>query len=195
MPTFTAGDYAMMARALRLAERGAFTTKPNPMVGCVLSKDGAIVGEGWHQRAGGPHAEVFALQAAGEAARGATAYVTLEPCSHIGRTGPCTDALVAAGVARVVCAMRDPNPLVLGRGCERLQEAGVVVEQGLMEPLARQLNRAGCRASNEAGRGCGSSWRSAWTAAPPRARATRSGSAAKPRATTCSAGVRAAGRS
>jgi diaminohydroxyphosphoribosylaminopyrimidine deaminase/5-amino-6-(5-phosphoribosylamino)uracil reductase len=139
---FSASDYAMMARALRLAERGAFTTKPNPMVGCVLAKDGVVVGEGWHHRAGGPHAEVFALEAAGENARGATAYVTLEPCSHVGRTGPCADALIAAGVVRVVAAMRDPNPLVHGAGFDRLQAAGISVQSGLMEPLARQLNRA-----------------------------------------------------
>jgi len=139
---FSASDYAMMARALRLAERGAFTTKPNPMVGCVLAKDGVVVGEGWHHRAGGPHAEVFALEAAGDNARGATAYVTLEPCSHVGRTGPCADALIAAGVVRVVAAMRDPNPLVHGAGFERLQAAGISVQSGLMEPLARQLNRA-----------------------------------------------------
>jgi diaminohydroxyphosphoribosylaminopyrimidine deaminase/5-amino-6-(5-phosphoribosylamino)uracil reductase len=139
---FSATDHAMMARALRLAERGAFTTKPNPMVGCVLAKDGVVVGEGWHRSAGGPHAEVFALEAAGEKARGATAYVTLEPCSHIGRTGPCADALVAAGVVRVVAAMRDPNPLIHGAGFDRLLAAGITVEIGLMEALARQLNRA-----------------------------------------------------
>ena len=139
---FSASDHAMMARALRLAERGAFTTKPNPMVGCVLAKDGVVVGEGWHHRAGGPHAEVFALEAAGDNARGATAYVTLEPCSHVGRTGPCADALIAAGVARVVGSMRDPNPLVHGAGFDRLQAAGISIQTGLMEPLARQLNRA-----------------------------------------------------
>ena len=138
---FTATDHAMMARALRLAERGAFTTKPNPMVGCVIAKDGAVVGEGWHQRAGGPHAEVFAVQAAGEAARGATAYVTLEPCSHVGKTGPCADALIAAGIVRVVGAMRDPNPLVDGAGFERLQAAGIEVQIGLMEDMARGINR------------------------------------------------------
>jgi diaminohydroxyphosphoribosylaminopyrimidine deaminase/5-amino-6-(5-phosphoribosylamino)uracil reductase len=141
MTDFTATDHAMMARALRLAERGTFTTRPNPMVGCVVAKDGEVVGEGWHQRAGGPHAEVFALQDAGERARGATAYVTLEPCSHIGRTGPCADALVASGVTRVVGAMRDPNPKVDGEGYERLRAAGVVVEIGLMEEFARRLNR------------------------------------------------------
>jgi diaminohydroxyphosphoribosylaminopyrimidine deaminase/5-amino-6-(5-phosphoribosylamino)uracil reductase len=139
---FSATDHAMMARALRLAERGAFTTKPNPMVGCVLAKDGVVVGEGWHRSAGGPHAEVFALEAAGEKARGATAYVTLEPCSHIGRTGPCADALITAGVVRVVAAMRDPNPLIHGAGFDRLLAAGITVEIGLMEALARQLNRA-----------------------------------------------------
>jgi diaminohydroxyphosphoribosylaminopyrimidine deaminase/5-amino-6-(5-phosphoribosylamino)uracil reductase len=139
---FSADDHAMMARALRLAERGAFTTKPNPMVGCVIAKDGVVVGEGWHQRAGGPHAEVLALQAAGDRARGATAYVTLEPCSHVGKTGPCADALIAAGIVRVVGAMRDPNPLVDGAGFERLGAAGIIVETGLMEPLARKLNRA-----------------------------------------------------
>jgi len=138
---FTATDHAMMARALRLAERGAFTTKPNPMVGCVIAKDGEIIGEGWHQRAGGPHAEVLALQGVGDGARGATAYVTLEPCSHVGRTGPCADALVAAGIVRVVGAMRDPNPLVDGSGFDRLQAAGIEVEIGLMETLARELNR------------------------------------------------------
>ncbi len=138
--TFTAIDHAMMARALRLAERGAFTTKPNPMVGCVLAKGDEVVGEGWHQRAGGAHAEVLALQAAGDNARSATAYVTLEPCSHIGRTGPCADALIAAGIVRVVGAMRDPNPLVDSTGFERLRAAGVVVDIGLMEALARELN-------------------------------------------------------
>ena len=116
MTQFTATDHAMMARALRLAERGAYTTKPNPMVGCVLAHGDEVVGEGWHQRAGEPHAEVLALQAAGERAKGATAYVTLEPCAHIGKTGPCADALIAAGVARVVGAMRDPFPQVDGAG-------------------------------------------------------------------------------
>jgi diaminohydroxyphosphoribosylaminopyrimidine deaminase/5-amino-6-(5-phosphoribosylamino)uracil reductase len=137
---FTATDHAMMARALRLAERGEFTTKPNPMVGCVLAKGDEVVGEGWHQRAGGAHAEVLALQAAGDNARGATAYVTLEPCSHTGRTGPCADALIAAGITRLVGAMRDPNPLVDGGGFERLRAVGVIVEVGLMEALSRELN-------------------------------------------------------
>ena len=139
--SFDATDHVMMARALRLAERGAFTTRPNPMVGCVIARDGEVVGEGWHQRRGGPHAEVFALQAAGERAKGATAYVTLEPCAHTGSTGPCADALVAAGVARVVAAMRDPFPQVDGAGFEKLRAAGVAVESGLMEAQARELVR------------------------------------------------------
>lgn len=140
-PIFTATDHAMMARALRLAGRAAYTTKPNPMVGCVLAHGDDVVGEGFHQRKGGPHAEVFALQAAGERARGATAYVTLEPCAHTGSTGPCADALVAAGVARVVAAMRDPFPEVDGKGFERLRAAGIAVGHGLMEAQARTLNR------------------------------------------------------
>ncbi len=140
-PAFTAIDHAMMARALRLAARGAYTTKPNPMVGCVIVRDGEVVGEGWHERAGGPHAEVFALEGARERARGATAYVSLEPCSHTGKTGPCAEALVAAGVARVVGAMRDPNPKVDGGGYAHLRGAGIRVDEGLMEAQARELNR------------------------------------------------------
>lgn len=132
MADFSAADHAFMARALRLAERGRWTTRPNPMVGCVIVRDGEVVGEGWHQRAGGPHAEVFALRAAGERARGATAYVTLEPCAHHGRTPPCADALIAAGVVRVVAAMRDPFPQVDGAGFARLRAAGIVAESGLM---------------------------------------------------------------
>ncbi|RZA18023.1 MAG: bifunctional diaminohydroxyphosphoribosylaminopyrimidine deaminase/5-amino-6-(5-phosphoribosylamino)uracil reductase RibD, partial [Lysobacteraceae bacterium] len=138
---FTATDHAMMARALRLAERAAFTTRPNPMVGCVLAHGDEVVGEGWHQRKGGSHAEVFALQAAGDRARGATAYVTLEPCAHTGSTGPCADALIAAGVARVVGAMHDPFPEVDGAGFDKLRAAGIAVESGLMETQARELNR------------------------------------------------------
>ena len=138
---FSTTDHEMMARALRLAERGAFTTRPNPMVGCVIAHGDEFVGEGWHQRKGGAHAEVFALQAAGDRARGATAYVTLEPCAHSGDTGPCAEALVAAGIVRVVCAMRDPFPKVDGAGIEMLQAAGIAVEVGLMEAQARELNR------------------------------------------------------
>ena len=141
MHGYSGTDHAMMARALRLAERGAWTTRPNPMVGCVLVRDGEVVGEGWHQRQGGPHAEVLALEAAGERARGATAYVNLEPCAHTGSTGPCADALVAAGVSRVVAAMRDPFPRVDGSGFERLRAAGIQVAHGLMEAQAQALNR------------------------------------------------------
>ena len=137
---FSAADHEFMARALQLAERGLFSTSPNPRVGCVLVRDGVVVGEGWHVRAGEAHAEVLALQAAGESARGATAYVTLEPCNHHGRTPPCVDALLAAGVSRVVAAMEDPNPLVAGQGMKRLQAAGVDVSFGLMAAEARELN-------------------------------------------------------
>lgn len=143
-PGFAATDHAMMARALRLAERGLFTTQPNPRVGCVIAQGETIVGEGWHQRAGEPHAEVFALRAAGEHARGATAYVTLEPCSHHGRTPPCADALIEAGIARVVFASEDPNPKVAGAGIRRMREAGIAVETGLMRGAARELNRGFC---------------------------------------------------
>jgi diaminohydroxyphosphoribosylaminopyrimidine deaminase/5-amino-6-(5-phosphoribosylamino)uracil reductase len=137
---FSADDHEFMARALRLAEKGLFTTTPNPRVGCVIVKDGAIVGEGWHERAGEPHAEINALRQAGERARGATVYVTLEPCSHHGRTPPCAEALIRAGVGRVVAAMEDPNPLVAGAGLARLQQAGVEVDRGLLEGEARELN-------------------------------------------------------
>ncbi|MFA6013455.1 MAG: bifunctional diaminohydroxyphosphoribosylaminopyrimidine deaminase/5-amino-6-(5-phosphoribosylamino)uracil reductase RibD [Gallionellaceae bacterium] len=133
-------DSTWMARALHLAERGLFTTTPNPRVGCVIVKDGINIGEAWHERAGEPHAEPLALRAAGNQARGATAYVTLEPCSHFGRTPPCADALIDAGVARVVIAMQDPNPLVAGQGIAKLRAAGIVVECGLMEAEAGNLN-------------------------------------------------------
>ncbi|TDX33064.1 diaminohydroxyphosphoribosylaminopyrimidine deaminase [Modicisalibacter xianhensis] len=129
-----------MARALILARRGLYTTDPNPRVGCVLVKNRRKVGEGWHRKAGEAHAEVNALREAGDAARGATAYVTLEPCSHQGRTGPCAVALIDAGVKKVVVAMQDPNPLVAGRGIARLREAGIEVEVGLLEDQARALN-------------------------------------------------------
>ena len=137
---FSKEDHVHMARALRLAEQGLFTTSPNPRVGCVIAKDGQVVGEGWHVRAGEPHAEVHALRTAGDHARGATAYVTLEPCSHHGRTPPCANALIDAGVTRVVAAMRDPNPQVSGRGIELLTLAGIRAEVGLMEAEARELN-------------------------------------------------------
>lgn len=137
---FTAADHRWMARALQLARAGLYTTDPNPRVGCVLVREDVLVGEGCHLRAGEPHAEVHALRAAGARARGATAYVTLEPCSHHGRTPPCAEALVEAGVARVVCAMQDPNPLVAGRGLARLRAAGIEVAAGLLEAQARALN-------------------------------------------------------
>lgn len=133
-------DEFYMARAFELARLGCFTTAPNPNVGCVIVRDGEIVGEGYHLRAGEPHAEVHALRMAGERARGATAYVTLEPCSHHGRTPPCADALVAAGVARVVAAMQDPNPEVAGRGLYKLQQAGIDVRHGLMLSDAEAVN-------------------------------------------------------
>lgn len=129
-----------MARALALAAQGLNTTTPNPRVGCVIVRDGLTVGEGWHRRAGEAHAEALALHEAGEAARNATAYVTLEPCSHYGRTPPCADALIAAGVTRVVVAMEDPNPLVSGRGMERLRASGIITAHGLLESEARELN-------------------------------------------------------
>lgn len=134
-------DEIYMARALKLAGHGRFTTHPNPNVGCVIVKDGEVVGEGFHLRAGEPHAEVHALRMAGEKARGATAYVTLEPCSHHGRTPPCCEALIAAGVTRVVAAMQDPNPQVAGRGLYRLQQEGVEVSHGLMMSEAEALNK------------------------------------------------------
>lgn len=136
----SATDFAHMARALRLAGRGLYGADPNPRVGCVLVKDGAVVGEGWHERAGAPHAEAMALEAAGPAARGADCFVTLEPCNHTGRTGPCSEALLAAGVKRVVAAVADPNPAVAGGGLERLRRAGVAVECGLLAAEAEALN-------------------------------------------------------
>ena len=137
---FSDFDHECMARALELARRALYTTDPNPRVGCVLAHDGLIIAEGFHARAGDPHAERNALATAGEHARGATAYVTLEPCSHTGRTGPCADALIEAGVARVVAAMEDPNPQVAGTGLQRLRDAGIQVDTGLQEADARALN-------------------------------------------------------
>jgi diaminohydroxyphosphoribosylaminopyrimidine deaminase / 5-amino-6-(5-phosphoribosylamino)uracil reductase len=133
-----------LERALELAERGRGTTRPNPVVGAVVVRDGEVVGEGWHERPGGPHAEVVALEAAGERARGATLYVTLEPCAHHGRTPPCADAVVAAGVARVLCAAGDPNPKTDGRGLARLREAGIDAELagGDLGDRARRQNEA-----------------------------------------------------
>jgi len=136
----TSSDHAWMARALQLARQGLYSTHPNPRVGCVIVRGGQLLGEGWHVRAGEPHAEVHALRQAGERARGATAYVTLEPCSHHGRTPPCAEALVQAGVARVVAAMQDPNPLVAGRGLALLRSQGIEVASGVLEAEARELN-------------------------------------------------------
>lgn len=133
-------DHHHMARALMLARRGLYTTDPNPRVGCVVVKDDTIVGEGWHVRTGEAHAEVIALDIAGAKARGATAYVTLEPCCHHGRTPPCTEAMLAAGITRTVIAMEDPNPKVAGKGITQLRAAGVGVECGIMEAEARALN-------------------------------------------------------
>jgi diaminohydroxyphosphoribosylaminopyrimidine deaminase/5-amino-6-(5-phosphoribosylamino)uracil reductase len=135
-----AADREFTRQALDLAARGLYTTTPNPRVGCVIVKDGAAVGTGWHEKAGMPHAEVLALKAAGERARGATLYVNLEPCSHHGRTPPCVDAVIAAGVKRVVASMQDPNPKVAGSGFAKLRAAGIEVESGLMEDEARELN-------------------------------------------------------
>ena len=136
----TAADFDFMARALRLAERGLYTTMPNPRVGCVLVKDGQVIAEGWHERAGEGHAEVNALHIAGDNARGATAYVSLEPCSHHGRTGPCSQALADAGISRVVYAMEDPNPLVSGNGIAMIRAAGIQVDGPVLEDDARALN-------------------------------------------------------
>lgn len=138
--SFTATDARYMARALELARRGLYTTDPNPRVGCVVMRDDQIIGEGFHERAGQPHAEVIALRAAGDRARGATVYLTLEPCCHHGKTPPCTDALIGAGVARVVAAMPDPNPRVAGKGFAALKQAGVEFMSGLMQPDAEALN-------------------------------------------------------
>lgn len=134
-------DLIWMNRALDLASLGRLSTRPNPAVGCVLVKQGELIGEGWHQRAGEPHAEVLALRMAGDKARGATAYVTLEPCSHFGKTPPCCNALIAAGVERVVIAMTDPNPLVAGRGIKALEAAGIEVTQGVAMERAQLLNQ------------------------------------------------------
>ena len=137
---FSPADHAFMARALRLARKGLFSTTPNPRVGCVIVNNGVVVGEGWHRKAGEAHAEVEALRVAGSAARGATVYVTLEPCSHHGRTPPCAVALIEAGVGRVVAAMEDPNPQVAGRGVAMLVDAGISTQCGLMSVEANELN-------------------------------------------------------
>lgn len=137
---FTAQDHVYMARALQLAAQGLYSTSPNPRVGCVIVKNGSVIGEGAHLKAGEPHAEVFALQQASTQAKGATVYVTLEPCSHTGRTPPCAHALVQAGVTKVIVAMQDPNPLVVGQGTAYLQANGIAVEVGLMQTQSAELN-------------------------------------------------------
>ena len=133
-------DLRHMARALQLAKRGLYTTDPNPRVGCVIVRDGQVVGEGWHMRAGEAHAELHALAAAGQQARGATAYVSLEPCCHHGRTPPCSEALIKSGIARVVAAMPDPNPRVASQGIAALERAGIRVDIGLLQAEAERLN-------------------------------------------------------
>src|SRR5271155_1264013 len=133
---------AHLRRALKLAELGLYTPDPNPRVGCAIADGEAVLGVGWHVRAGEPHAEVLALNAAGPRARGATAYVTLEPCNHTGRTPPCTDALIAAGISRVIAAMEDPNPKTRGSGFETLRSAGIAVETGMLFAEAEKLNEA-----------------------------------------------------
>ena len=138
---FSAADHEFMEQALELAGRGLYTTTPNPRVGCVIVGEGAVVGTGWHEKAGMPHAEVLALKAAGVRSRGATLYVNLEPCSHHGRTPPCVDAVIAAGVKRVVAAMQDPNPKVSGAGFAKLRAAGITVEHGLKADEARELKK------------------------------------------------------
>jgi diaminohydroxyphosphoribosylaminopyrimidine deaminase / 5-amino-6-(5-phosphoribosylamino)uracil reductase len=137
---FSSADHAFMAQALRLAERGMFSANPNPRVGCVVVQAGRVVGSGWHERAGQSHAEVNALNVAGLMARGATVYVTLEPCSHYGLTPPCVEALKHAGISKVVMAMEDPNPLVSGKGCALLRQSGIDVQSGLLGAEARALN-------------------------------------------------------
>lgn len=140
MTTFSAYDHEFMSRAIRLAKKGFNTTQPNPRVGCVITQDNIVVGEGWHKKTGEAHAEVNALLQAGDQAKGATVYVTLEPCCHTGKTPPCTDSLIKAGVVRVVAAMQDPHDKVAGQGFEKLKQAGIEVQTGLLEKQARSLN-------------------------------------------------------
>ncbi|MEP1743044.1 MAG: bifunctional diaminohydroxyphosphoribosylaminopyrimidine deaminase/5-amino-6-(5-phosphoribosylamino)uracil reductase RibD [Kangiellaceae bacterium] len=140
MNDWSAQDHQFMAEALRLAKRGEFTARPNPVVGCVIVKNGDVIGRGWHQSFGQAHAEINALQQAGEQAKGATCYVTLEPCAHVGKTGSCAQALKQSGVAKVIAAMQDPNPEVSGKGLRILEQAGIATQSGLLELQARKLN-------------------------------------------------------
>lgn len=140
MNDWSAQDHQFMAEALRLAKRGEFTARPNPVVGCVIVKNGDVIGRGWHQSFGQAHAEINALQQAGELAKGATCYVTLEPCAHVGKTGSCAQALKQTGVAKVIAAMQDPNPEVSGKGLQILEQAGIATQSGLLELQARKLN-------------------------------------------------------
>ena len=181
---FSALDTQMMQTALELAKLGRFSTSPNPRVGCVIAHGAQIVGQGFHVKAGEPHAEVHALRQAGAAAKGATAYVTLEPCSHYGRTPPCAEALVHSGVTRVVAAMTDPNPLVSGKGLSMLEAAGIRTESGLLEAQARELNRGSCRVSNAADRLSASNVPPVWTVKPPFQTAAAFGLLAKQHAKT-----------
>ncbi|MCI0732732.1 MAG: bifunctional diaminohydroxyphosphoribosylaminopyrimidine deaminase/5-amino-6-(5-phosphoribosylamino)uracil reductase RibD, partial [Methylococcaceae bacterium] len=144
-PGLSQTDDRYMVRALQLARKGLLTADPNPCVGSLVVRDDRIVGEGWHRRAGGAHAEIEALQMAGDEARGATVYVTLEPCCHYGKTPPCTETLIQSGVKRVVAAMEDPNPRVAGQGFRALADAGVETRTGVLEAAARELNLGFCR--------------------------------------------------
>ena len=138
---WSANDYSYMNRALYLARKGIYSTHPNPRVGCILVKSGRIISEGWHEFSGGPHAEINAINNSAEPVDGSTCYVTLEPCSHVGKTGPCADALIEASISKVIIAMQDPNPEVSGTGIKKLKQAGITVELGLYEQQARRLNR------------------------------------------------------
>jgi diaminohydroxyphosphoribosylaminopyrimidine deaminase/5-amino-6-(5-phosphoribosylamino)uracil reductase len=144
MNDWSAQDHQFMAEALRLAKRGEFTARPNPVVGCVIVKNGDVIGRGWHQSFGQAHAEINALQQAGELAKGATCYVTLEPCAHVGKTGSCAQALKQTGVAKVIAAMQDPNPEVSGKGLQILEQAGIATQSGLLELQGNELRWSYC---------------------------------------------------
>lgn len=187
---FSANDHRFMAEALRLAQRGRLTADPNPAVGCVIVAGDEPVGRGWHRSAGEPHAETLALQQAGERARGSSVYVTLEPCSHQGRTPPCVEALVDAGVAEVITAMTDPDPRVSGAGHARLARTGIRVRSGLMEAEPVSSIPDSSAAMNAGGRGCASSWPSALTGGLPARMASHAGSLRRRHAPMFSIGER-----